>query len=1066
MLPVPLLLPACTAGAAILLVAGSSASLAGSPVGALDVEARVLDLATSIDRAWVLFAAALVLFMQVGFLMVEAGAVRTKNAVSVALKNLLDFAFAILAFITIGFSLAFGSETVLGLFAWGTPPLSMEAAGELDLSFFLFQAMFCGTAATIVSGAVAERMRLRAYVCVSFVLAAFLYPVFAHWAWGSALAHSPSAVLGNAHFVDFAGSTVVHSTGAWVALAAVLVIGSRKGRFDERRTVRFGGHSSVLSATGALILLVGWIGFNGGSTLALTSAVPAIILNTVAAGAAGAAAGFGLAWRKGPLAPERAINGMIGGLVAVTAGCHLVSPLGAILLGVLGSLAANRANLFIAQRLRLDDAVGAIGTHGVAGAVGTIGLAFVAPAASLPAGSRLDQALVQAAGVGLGFLWAFFGGLLILHVLKTVVRLRTTPEEEARGLNICEHGVHLGTGELESAITTLVSSPVTPDLRLPVEEGDDSQDLANCLNGLMDRLHAREAERRIASASEGQGGEIARFEALGTITADAILLIHDDIVRTANGAAEALFEAPADFLLGRSVSILSDMNGLPNLSTGFADVEETTREIDIMSDLGREVPVEITVRSTSLQDETVLIVRLTDISEKRAARDRIFHLAMHDPLTDLPNRELFRRRLDDVLATDIGRPSVALLLVDMDRFKDVNDIHGHPSGDTLLMAVAERLRAQVRQNDTVARLGGDEFAVIQTEVAFANQAADLAHRLLKALAEPLLLPSGATIHPRASIGIALAPRDGDDFASLMQHADLALYSAKQNGRNGYQAFEPGMGRALRLRQELESDLGLAIERGEFELFLQPRVDLTDARISSYEALIRWRRGDIYVSPADFIPVAEASGLVVPIGEWVIREACRIAASQFEETAISVNVSPRQFLDPGFLSVIRQALAETGLRPERLELEITEGVLIDDDSRAIHILGEIKALGALVSLDDFGTGYSSLSYLTRFRFDTIKLDRSFVQATDETAWHVIRSVLGIAGGLRARVVAEGVETTQQLERLMVVGCTEIQGFLVAEPRPVRDVPRKLDHRTRAMILDRRPSREPVLGEAII
>ncbi|MDD3800194.1 MAG: GGDEF domain-containing phosphodiesterase, partial [Novosphingobium sp.] len=300
------------------------------------------------------------------------------------------------------------------------------------------------------------------------------------------------------------------------------------------------------------------------------------------------------------------------------------------------------------------------------------------------------------------------------------------------------------------------------------------------------------------------------------------------------------------------------------------------------------------------------------------------------------------------------------------------------------------------------------------------------------VSQPLTLPTGTTIHPRASVGLAVCPLDADDTETLFRNADMALYAAKKRGRNGFQRYKPEMGRLQHLRQELEDDLSVAIARNELELHYQPQMDIRRGEVAGFEALLRWNRKGVQVAPTDFISIAEETGLIVPIGDWAIREACRTAMQDLGGSCISVNVSARQFHGSHLVQSVAAALAESGLPASRLELEITESVLIDDDDVATRVLDALRELGVRVALDDFGTGYSSLSYLTRFAFDTIKIDRSFVQAEDEKTWHVIRSVLGMSDGLGISVVAEGVETIEQLNRLAGEGCFLVQGFLVSQP----------------------------------
>ena len=1004
-------------------------------------EARLSAIVTSLDMIWVIFAAALVMLMQVGFMLLEAGSVRTKNAISVAQKNLLDFAFAALAFGVVGFAIAFGASSSVLPLGTDVELFLLQSIDSSTATFFVFQVMFCGTAATIVSGAVAERMRLRAYIVLSVILAALIYPLFTHWAWGNALTPSSGAFLANMGFVDFAGSTVVHATGGWFALAACLLLGARQNRFVDGPPMRIGGHSAVLSSAGALFLFVGWIGFNGGSTLAASNAVPGIILNTLMAGSAGGVVGYGMMWFRGAMLPERAINGMLGGLVAVTAGCHLVSPLAALFLGMLGGLTANAANSFLERRLRIDDAVGAVGVHAFAGVVGTLGVAILAPVDLLPTGSRVDQLLVQATGSLVNFALAFGIGLLLIAAIRPLVYLRVSAEGETAGLNVAEHGAKLGTDHIQAAIEMLAHSDPDAGGRLAIEVGDENEHLSATLNNLMDRLQHAEAERAIELEKARDDEESQRMAAFGEVASEAIFLLHDGQVHSVNAAAAALFSTTADTLVGCSPADLVDPQHAEQMAAWLEASDDVIRKASVRDGSGRLIPVELRFREMTLNRHCVTVLRMTDMSEREEAQRRIYHLALHDPLTDLPNRELFNRRLNEALASRREGALTALLLIDVDRFKSVNDLHGHPSGDFLLTAIADRLLTNVRGCDTVARLGGDEFAMIYTNIAFPNQALDLAYRMGQKIAEPLTLPTGTTIYPRVSIGLAISPEDSLTAEGLIQNADLALYARKNRGRNGFTRYEPEMGRMLRLREELEADLALACQRGELELHYQPRIDVANGEVASFEALVRWRRGDRLIAPEDFISIAEDSGLIVPIGAWVIEEACRTAAKDLSNAGVSVNVSARQFHDPGLKDTIARSLADSGLAPERLELEITESVLIDDDKIAVRVISEIRDLGVRIALDDFGTGYSSLSYLTRFVFDTIKLDRSFIQATDERTWHVIRSVFQMSADLNTTVVAEGVETDDQLDRLIAEGCQEIQGFLVSKPIPVEEIHEK-------------------------
>jgi diguanylate cyclase (GGDEF)-like protein len=424
-----------------------------------------------------------------------------------------------------------------------------------------------------------------------------------------------------------------------------------------------------------------------------------------------------------------------------------------------------------------------------------------------------------------------------------------------------------------------------------------------------------------------------------------------------------------------------------------------------------------------------------------SSREEAHRLALHDALTGLPNRVLLAGRLEQDLAhAQRDGTMLAMLCMDLDRFKQVNDTLGHPVGDALLRAVANRLRDCLRECDTVARLGGDEFAIVQAPLRRVEDAVTLAQRLIEALSEPYEL-AGHQVVIGASVGIALAPADAAGAGELLKMADLALYRAKTNGRGTFRLFEPGMDTEMQARRVLELDLRRAIAGGEFELHYQPLVNLSSGRVAALEALARWRhprRG--LLLPGEFIPLAEKTGLIVPLGAWALRQACADAARWPADTCVSVNVSAVQIKGPGLVEAVLGALAASTLRPERLELEITEAALLTDTDAALATLRELRALGVRIAMDDFGTGYSSLSYLRKFPFDKIKIDRSFVRdietCADSTA--IVRAVTGLGANLGIATVAEGVETLAQLDRLRAEGCDQVQGYYFSRPVPAADV----------------------------
>jgi len=434
-----------------------------------------------------------------------------------------------------------------------------------------------------------------------------------------------------------------------------------------------------------------------------------------------------------------------------------------------------------------------------------------------------------------------------------------------------------------------------------------------------------------------------------------------------------------------------------------------------------------------------------DITEQRRTEARIAHMARHDALTGLPNRLLFHDRLGEALLRAARGETVAVLCIDLDRFKTVNDTLGHPIGDELLKAVGRRLSNCVRAGDTVARLGGDEFAVIQQGLDSVEAAGVLAERIVEALAQPFDL-HGHQVVTGASLGIALAPADGAAPEELLKKADMALYRAKSDGGGDYHFFEREMDERLQARRALELDLRRALTVGEFELYFQPLLDLAEDRITGCEALLRWRHPQKgLVLPGEFIGLAEEIGLIVPLGEWVLRRACQEAATWPNGVKVAVNLSPAQFRSRNLVQTVVSALANSGLAPSRLELEITESVLLHDNAANTKVLHELRALGVRIAMDDFGTGYSSLSYLRSFPFDKIKIDRSFVADLDEhnDALAIVKAVASLGASLGIVTTAEGVETSRQFERLRDEGCNEVQGHLVSRPCAADDLRRLLD-----------------------
>ena len=430
-----------------------------------------------------------------------------------------------------------------------------------------------------------------------------------------------------------------------------------------------------------------------------------------------------------------------------------------------------------------------------------------------------------------------------------------------------------------------------------------------------------------------------------------------------------------------------------------------------------------------------------DITEKRIAEQKIDWLARHDALTEIANRHHFREQLENRFSALQSGAGFALHWIDLDHFKEVNDTFGHPAGDALLRSVAKRLSKILRGPDLVARLGGDEFAVLQAGVVREAQATNLAKRLVRTLSEPHQV-LGHKVVSGGSVGIALAPQHGSTPEELMKHADLALYSAKTSGRGAFIAYRPEHSQTTGNRRHLEKDLRLALSEGQLELHYQPIVDLKKTAATSFEALMRWHHPELgTIAPGEFIPLAEETGLIVEMGAWALKQACKDATNWPEDVKVTVNLSSVQFEDGNLLKVVTDALKETGLNPHRLELEITESVLLRDEATVHEVLHKLRDIGVQIALDDFGTAYASLSYLRSFPFDKIKIDRSFIRDLDgpqrSDCVAIIHAVAGLARQLQMGTVAEGVETLDHLDTVSVAGC-DVQGFYFSKPVPAREV----------------------------
>jgi diguanylate cyclase (GGDEF)-like protein/PAS domain S-box-containing protein len=535
-------------------------------------------------------------------------------------------------------------------------------------------------------------------------------------------------------------------------------------------------------------------------------------------------------------------------------------------------------------------------------------------------------------------------------------------------------------------------------------------------------------------------GEAERFRTLADGALEGLIVHRDGIVVDANAAARRMFGLPEP---DGTLSIDHWFNGLDLGENRLRALKnDDPVEIALPRADGTRFPAEVCRRRMRLSDggEGELLA-IRDLTARKESEARFEHLALHDPLTDLPNRRLFMELASKSIShAHRAKERFAMLTVDLDGFKLVNDMHGHAAGDKLLKVVADRISATIRESDVFARFGGDEFAILQGSAAQPSHAMSLAERLLDVLSVPIRL-SDAEVTVTASIGVALYPDDGAKVDDLLRNADTAMYRAKADGKATCRFFEAQMDAALETRRRLEARLRQAVVDEKLEVAFQPLVCSDGHEALGFEALVRWNDAELgSIPPADFIPVAEETGLIIPLGEFVLRRACYEAVKWSQPLRVAVNLSVMQFRRKGLIEMVRKALEDSGLPGERLELEVTESLLIDNRDDALRTLTALKELGVRIAMDDFGTGYSSLSYLQSFPFDKIKIDRAFVSDLEAESQNasIVRAVASMGKSLHMRVVAEGVETADQARLLKDLDCDELQGFLIARPMPAAKI----------------------------
>ncbi|MBW8192155.1 ammonium transporter [Neiella marina] len=997
------------------------------------------------EYSWLLIASVLVFFMQAGFLCLETGKIRSKNSINVAAKNIADFIVAAIIFWLFGFALMFGQSNG-GLVGFSGFAFGAEQSAQ-QVSFFIFQMMFCGTAATLMSGAVAERMSFLGYLAAAIILCAIIYPIPGHWAWASIYQNGNSGWLEALGFVDFAGASVVHAVGGCVALSAILIIGPRQGRFEQNSRIPQGSNLPM-SVLGTLLIWLGWFGFNGGSTLVLNDQVPLILLNTcLAAVWSGVVAAIcHYVWQR-YVDVGAILNGVLAGLVGITAGCHAVAPSEAMIIGMVAGLVVFFGTRLIA-RLKIDDALGVVPVHLFAGIWGTLAVAIFGDLNSLATGlDRVAQLGVQLLGVMAICSYSVIVSYVALRLLNRWLPLRVSASDELQGMNISEHRASTELIDLLGSMHQQqrdgsFSEPV------PVEPFTEVGQIARQYNDVIAKVND-EMGKRDDAIDRFRSSEMRKSAILDS-SMDSIVTI-DLLGRVLefNPAAERTFGYLKRHVTGKDfieLFIISDQQAAvrESLQHKFSSSSGLLRNrrnaFTLMRSSGDQFPAEITVTVTNLSDRSnEFTLHVRDVTRQLKLQEKLKQLAYSDPLTGLYNRTYLMDSLIRALEQSVSfQEQVVLFFLDLDRFKTINDTLGHRAGDDLLCEVANRLTRVTRSKDIIARWGGDEFVVLVTGAFTSTAACDKAQAILDVMREPVQL-EGRELKIPTSVGIAIGDSGLATAEQLMQFADLAMYSAKQRGRDNYQLFHPDMAKTAARNFDHEQEMRKAIASQEqFYMVYQPKV-LNDGAIVGLEALMRWQHPkEGLISPAEFIPLAEESDLIIQLGELAIDDVLKQMhgwrKAGCELVPVSVNISGRHMVSGPLVEYVKDRLEHYQIAGDLLEVEITEGVLLTDVERCIDVMTALKALNLKLSVDDFGTGYSSLNYLKKLPLDILKIDRSFVDecATTVEDGQICTTIISLAQHLDLTTVAEGVESPEQLAFLQLKGCNIYQGYLFHKP----------------------------------
>jgi len=1004
------------------------------------------------DIIWIIIASAFVLLMQAGFTCLETGMVRSKNSINVAIKNLMDLCLCSAIFWAFGYGIMFGSS-FYGLI--GSNHFFFDGHfSPKTLAFFVFQMMFCGTAITIISGAVAERMSFSGYMLVSTITSILIYPVIGHWVWAGVLEGELFGWLGKAGFIDFAGSTVVHSVGGWVALAAVIIIGPRTGRFDKGER-KIQGSNLTFSVLGVILLWFGWFGFNAGSTLAVSENIPIIIVNTCMAAVFGGLSAITVQYKfTQTFDVLSAINGVLGGLVTITASCHLMLPLATVGVAIVAGIFVVLGERLL-EKYQIDDAINVIPVHLFCGIWGTLSFVFFSDVEGWGTGLDFSQQLfIQLTGIVVIGLYSFSISYLCLKLINSFHPLRVSLEAEMMGLNITEHGASTETLELFNEMS-IHSQEGDFSKKVYVEPFTEAGQIATQYNHVLSRVN-EEITHREQAINSFKTSESRRDAILSTALDCIISIDPNGNILEFNPAAEKCFGYSLQRVKGRN---FIEYFVPKEQKEGFKNNLDKNFSIDNRLSLDRhnkitllrmhevEFNAELTITKVVVNNNQIkeFNLHIRDITQQIKIQKKMSKLAYHDSLTDLFNRNYFIKKLQQEIDFSSRHETIiTLMFLDLDQFKSINDNLGHKAGDAVLQIVAKRLKKLISDDDIICRWGGDEFIILFPNLSKQAAVCQKAEDILTHISAPYNY-KGTELAVRTSIGITQTSQNSIQQEQLVQQADMALYAAKEDGRNTFCFFKSEMEVQANKKFFYEAELRLALEQEQFFMVYQPKVSCKDNSIQSFEALLRWNHPkEGVISPAIFIPILEESTLMEDVSQWVLASVCEQIAEwkqqNFSSFYVAVNISGRDFLVNNFDQQVKSILEKYNIEGSRLEFEITETVLANNTERCIKIMKKIKELGIRFAIDDFGTGYSSMSYLKKFPIDTLKIDKAFIDYCDTNKEDsaICTAIISLAKSLNLQLVAEGVETESQLQFLKEMNCDLYQGYLFSRPLPILEI----------------------------